>query len=117
MDLWHKRLGHMSEKGLQTLVRRQIFPTISGTNLSHCDHCLIGKHHRVAYVKKTNKKKTEILDLIYSEMCGPMSVKTHGDASYFVIFIDDASGKVWICVLKSKDQLFEVFKDFHVEIE
>ena len=117
MDLWHKRLGHMSEKRLQTLAHQQLLPTMRGTNLSHNDHCSICKQHRVAFIKNANKNKTEILDLIYSDVCGPMSIKTHGGASYFVIFIDDASGKVWICVLKSKDQLFEVFKDFLAEIE
>jgi len=34
MDLWHKRLDHMSEKGLQALTRRQLLPTMRGTNLS-----------------------------------------------------------------------------------
>jgi len=31
-----------------------------------------------------------------------MSIKTHSSASYFVTFIDDASRKVWMYVLKSK---------------
>jgi len=34
MDLWHKWLDYMSEKGLQALARRQLLPTIRGTNLS-----------------------------------------------------------------------------------
>ena len=53
----------------------------------------------------------------YSDVCGPMSIKTHGGASYFITFIDDTSRKVWMYVLKSKDQVFEVFKDFQDKIE
>lgn len=117
MDLWHKRLGHMSEKGLQTLARRQLLPSMQGTTLSHCDHCLIGKQHRVAFVKNYNKKETDILDLVYSDVCGPINVKTFSGASYFVTFIDDASRKVWVYVIKTKDQVFEVFKDFHAKVE
>ena len=71
----------------------------------------------VAFVKNANKRKTKILDLIYSDVCGPMRIKTHGDASYFVTFIYDACAKAWMYVLKSKDQIFEVFKDFHANFE
>lgn len=28
MDLWYKRLGHMSEKATQTLVQRQLLPKL-----------------------------------------------------------------------------------------
>ena len=43
IDLWHKRLGHISEKGLQTLARKQFLPELQGTYLKSCDHCLAGK--------------------------------------------------------------------------
>ena len=46
-----------------------------------------------------------------------MSIKTHGGAFYFVTFIGDASRKVWVYILKSKDQVFEVFKDFHSTVK
>ena len=32
-------------------------------------------------------------------------------------FIDDHSRKVWAYALKSKDQVLDVFKDFHVKVE
>ena len=28
IDLWHKRLGHINEKGLQTLARKQFLPKL-----------------------------------------------------------------------------------------
>ena len=46
-----------------------------------------------------------------------MQSNTLGGALYYVTFIDDHSRKVWASALKSKDQVLDVFKDFHVKVE
>ncbi|KAI5335776.1 hypothetical protein L3X38_025910 [Prunus dulcis] len=47
IELWHKRLGHMSEKGLQILVKRRALTGMKkGMPLKSCTHCLVGKQHR-----------------------------------------------------------------------
>uniref|UniRef100_A0A2N9J8U9 Integrase catalytic domain-containing protein n=1 Tax=Fagus sylvatica TaxID=28930 RepID=A0A2N9J8U9_FAGSY len=56
-------------------------------------------------------------DLVYSDVCGPIEVKSLGGNRYFVTFIDDASRKVWVYVLKTKDQVFQLFKKFHAMVE
>ncbi|GAA0161559.1 hypothetical protein LIER_17844 [Lithospermum erythrorhizon] len=61
------------------------------------------KQHKVAF-NKSSHRRSEILELVYSDVCGPMKVKTIEGGSYFVTFIDDCSRKVWAHVLKSKDQ-------------
>ena len=38
-----------------------------------------------------------------------MNVETIGGNKYFVTFIDDATRKLWIYLLKSKDQVFQYF--------
>ena len=35
-DLWHKRLGHMSEKGLKILVGNNLLPRFKSYNLDLC---------------------------------------------------------------------------------
>ncbi|KAF8388510.1 hypothetical protein HHK36_027184 [Tetracentron sinense] len=45
-NLWHQRLGHMSEKGIQVLENMQLLPGMKGTSIEPCDHCLSGKQHR-----------------------------------------------------------------------
>lgn len=42
--------------------------------------------------------------------------KTFGGVVYFVTFINDHCRKVWVFILKYKDQL-EVFKELHVKLE
>ena len=36
-------------------------------------------------------RKPNVLDLVYSDVCGPIDVETLGGSKYFVTFIDDAS--------------------------
>ena len=99
--LWHKRLGHISEKGLQVLTRKSSIPLAKNESLSSYDHCLVGKQHRVSFSSRS-KKKFEKLKLVYSDVCGPMDVETIGGNRYFVTFIDEATRKVWIYLLKLK---------------
>ena len=49
LELWHKRLGHTSEKGLQVLARKFLIPLAKNESISSCNHYLVGKQHRVSF--------------------------------------------------------------------
>ena len=115
-NLWHRRLAHMSEKRLQILAKKSLIPFAKGTSLNPCDFCLFGTQHRVSF-NIPFTRKPNVLDLVYSDVCGPIDVDTLGGNKYFVTFIDDASRKVWVYVLKTKDQVFKHFKKFHAMVE
>ena len=44
-----------------------------------------------------------------------MDVRSLGGAQYYVNFIDDYSRKVWAFLLKTKDQVFQVFQRFQAK--
>jgi len=46
-----------------------------------------------------------------------MKTKTFGGGLYFITFIDDHSRKLWFYVLKTKDQVLGVFKQFQASVE
>jgi len=81
-----------------------------------CTHCLVGKQKRVSFHKSPSSRKTNILDLVHTNVC-TMNTKSLGGALYYVTFIDDHSRKVWVFALKTKDQVRDVFKVFHMKIE
>jgi hypothetical protein len=58
-----------------------------------------------------------VLDLIHSDVCGPMSVESVSGFKYFVLFIDDYSRKTWIYFLKAKDEVFDRFQEFRALVE
>ena len=74
-------------------------------SLNPCDSCLFGKQHRVSF-QKNSTRKLEKLELVYSDVCGPMEINSLSDNKYFVTFIDDASQNTWIYLLHTKGQVF-----------
>ena len=115
-NLWHRRLAHISEKGLPILAKKSLSPFAKGMSLKPCDYCLLGKQHRVSF-HILSTRKSNVLDLVYSDVCDPIDVESLGGNKYFVTFIDDASRKVWVYFLKTKDQVFKHFKKFHAMVE
>jgi len=115
-NLWHQRLGHMSEKGLSTLVKKELITFVKGIAPDPCNHCLFGKQHRVSF-SYSSTRRSELLSLVHSDVCGPLEVESLGGNKYFLTFIDDASRKVWVYFLKTKDQVFNHFKLFHTMVE
>ena len=60
-----------------------------------------------------------ILDLIHSDLCGPMSFVSLRGYEYYVTFIDDHSRKTWIYFLKSKKskEFLQRFQEFKALVE
>ncbi|CAH9074170.1 unnamed protein product [Cuscuta europaea] len=115
-NLWHLRLSHIGEKGLTTLMKKNLINIDKNSAPGPCSHCLFGKQHRVSF-SSTSTKRTELLSLVHSDVCGPFEVESIGGSRYFLTFIDDASRKVWVYFLTTKDRVFESFKTFHVLVE
>ena len=63
------------------------------------------------------EKERQPLELIHSDVSGPMSTRSLGGSQYFVTFIDDATRKVWVYTIKSKDQTFARFQRFLLSVE
>ena len=57
------------------------------------------------------------LQLIQSDVCGPMQTPSFGNYLYFVTFIDDYSRHAWVYPLKAKSEVFLCFKQFLVMAE
>ena len=57
------------------------------------------------------------LDYIHADLWGPAKEATFGGNRYFLSIIDDFSRKVWVYLLKSKDQILESFKTWKTLVE
>ena len=68
----------------------------------------MGKNIRKPFPQSEHKSK-EPLDLVHSDVCGPMSVHSFSGYSYYVTFIEDYSRKTWIYFLKAKSEVFNWF--------
>ena len=66
---------------------------------------------------KRDIKIEGVLELIHSDVCGPMPSSSISGYVYYVSFTDDYSHKTWIYFLKTKDEVFSKFKEFKALIE
>ena len=63
------------------------------------------------------KRATELLEIIHTDVCGPMSTTARNGYLYFVTFTDDLSRYGYIYLMKQKSEIFEKFKEFQNEVE
>jgi len=82
-----------------------------------CESCILGKHHREKFISGVSNRAKEPLELVHTDLCGPMQTPSLTGNVYFMSFIDDYSRKTWVYLLKQKSQAFDVFKSFKAMAE
>jgi len=70
---WHARLGHIGQDRLHRLARAGLLGSLTKEKLLICEHCLAGKATRLPFGK--TKRASSPLQLIHSDICGPMNVR------------------------------------------
>ncbi|CAA0810109.1 Unknown protein, partial [Striga hermonthica] len=81
-----------------------------------CESCLEGKMTKRVFSSKGHRSK-DVLGLVHSDLCGPMSVQARGGFEYFVTFIDDYSRSGYIFLLHHKSECFEKFLEYKAVVE
>ena len=92
------------------------FPSIQTPN-GVCVGFLVGKHPEKKYDVGKAHRASSVLDLIHSDVVGPIPTNSINGCSYFLIFIDDFSRYYWIYFMKQKSEFFETFKVFKAMVE
>ncbi|CAF4946395.1 unnamed protein product [Pieris macdunnoughi] len=118
VHLWHQRMGHLNYNDLQKLNESTEGADIESSREEHvvCNTCLKGKQTRQPF-KHAGTRASALLELVHSDVCGPMEEKSLGGARYYVTFVDDWSRKVFVYFISSKSQVLEKFKDFKLLVE
>jgi len=68
--LWHMRLGHMSERGLQVLCKRSALSGIKYCKLDLYKFYIMGKQRRLAF--STSQHKQRAFYISHTQMCGSL---------------------------------------------
>jgi len=119
VDIWHRRMGHLGEDNVRRLAKMVDGMKIKDrTTVGVCEACLEGKQHRQPSHKPATRAR-EPLELIHSDLCGPIEPTTYGGASYYVLFTDDLTRMTHIYPLrkKSSSDVLERFKEYKSEVE
>ena len=70
-----------------------------------CELCIAGKQHRIVNKSATNRA-TKPLELVHTDVHGPMPVQTCEGYKYWICFVDDATRLVVISPLRHKSDAF-----------
>nr|CAN78986.1 hypothetical protein VITISV_015274 [Vitis vinifera] len=116
-SLWHRRLGHMSEKWMKMLLSKGKLPELKSIDFDMCESCILGKQKKVSFLITGKTPKAEKLELVHTDLWGPSPVASLGGSRYYIPFIDDLSRKVCVYFLKNKSYVFETFKKWKAMVE
>jgi hypothetical protein len=65
----------------------------------------------------TMERATNLLEIIHTDACGPMSVASRGGYRYVLTSMDNLSRYGYVYLMKHKLEAFEMFKEFHNELQ
>lgn len=114
-NLWHQRLGHLSEQPLREMAHKELVKGLQiqkSDELSFCEGCVEGKMNRKPFKPVGEIHSRRKLQCIHSDVCGPMSTESIGGQKYFVTFIDDYSRCCSVYFMRHKSEVLEKFREF-----
>lgn len=115
LHYWHRIYGHRDPNAIKLMHKEGM---IHGMKLvdcglkTQCEVCLEAKSTRVPFPKKSETKSKEILDLVHTDVCGPMQTESMGHKKYFLTIIDDFSKYTVVYFLRHKSEASEKIKHY-----
>ena len=109
--LLHNHLSHPSLSKFQKLV-----PHFSNLSSLECESWQLRKHTHVLFPNHLDPRTKSSFKLVHTDVWGPSRSTSTLGFRYFVNFIDDYSRCTWLFLMKTRAELFFIFKKFHAEI-
>ena len=117
--LWHHHLGHNHFKYVKRLAHH-----ISGMSLKNsaydklccCEVCKISISRRQPVSQKMEKRKYSKLDLVLTDILGPMPTTSRGGNRYAISFTDSYSRYSAVFFLKSEEKCLDKFNVFCAQV-
>lgn len=118
-QLIHARMGHLNAASVKMLFDRNMVlgltRPVSGDQeqLQQCKGCLEGKAHRQSIPKAATHRASDPLQVVHTDLCGPLPEPSMGSESrYFITFIDDFSRHTSVFLLPTKDAAINAFRKY-----
>lgn len=92
------------------------FPRLKKPDNVVCKQFQLGKMTKSIFKRKTYSSD-DTLELVHTDLCGPIRVKTYCGDKYFIILVDDYSIMMNVMFLKEKYNLFQMFEWYLTIVE
>ena len=120
-ELWHLRLSHIQPSNILEMAKSKTVQEleISSSNKinSTCSSCVLGKAHRSPIPKQSQSRSTQLLQLVHSDVNGPLEVPFLGGSRCFVTFAHEFSRWTSIFNMRNISDEFSCFKIFRAQAE
>lgn len=116
--LWHRRMAHLNYadvKRLSTLVDGM--GVMINDAEAVCEPCVFGKQSRKPFNSTGGARSSRVLQLIHSDVCGPITPATWDEKRFLVTFIDDYTHFTVVYLLRNKSDVFELFQRYKAMAE
>jgi len=116
---WHQRFCHINIKNIKELSTKNLVRGLENANIDniHCQGCSIGKSTKAPCKQIKDRQTKNVIELIDSDLCGPMPSKSIGGSKYFLTFTDDYSRKTIVYCLKGKDEVISYVRRYIARVE
>ena len=110
------RLGHINLNMINRLVKDRSLDNLVLEPMPICESCTEGKMTKRPFSPKGNRL-SELLELVHTDVCGPINIRAHCSYEYFITFTDDYSRYGYVYLMYLKSDSFEKFKEYKTEVE
>lgn len=117
---WHEKLGHLGIDDVKRLSAKNMVLGMTAESIqgepTECTHCISAKAHRQPF-PQSEPKSLKALDLVHSDLCGPIEPPAIGGWRYFMLIIDDFTRYTAVFFLIKKDstsvlQMIKTYNEF-----
>jgi len=113
LQLWHERLGYVIMAGDKRMIKNKDIDGLKCSSMAVkevCEPCVYGKAAMTPVPSAGGGRVTKRLQLVHSDLGGPISGPSRGGALYFGTFTDDVSRWTDVVFLHKKSDLLAEYK-------
>ncbi|KAI3773999.1 hypothetical protein L1987_48541 [Smallanthus sonchifolius] len=118
--LWHRKLAHINYRKMNYIVRNDLvlgIPKMKFSVPNDCIPCKKGKQRKKSHKSKSTNSIVTPLELLHMDLFGPISIRSIGGKSYFLVVTDDYSRFSWVKFLSSKAETTELVQYLILSLE
>jgi len=115
LSMWHGRLGHVGMSYVKKMEQLGLISNLINDETYKCEICVESKHTKKKPIPV--ERKTELLELIHSDLGDLKNHETRGGKRFYITFIDDYSCFTTLYLLRNKDEAEETFIKYKTEVE
>jgi hypothetical protein len=119
INVLHRRMGHHNVESLKRMVSKGRLANVEAVTGEprFCEPCASAKIRKVHLPPKGHVNATRPLQIVHSDVGGPVNVRSHRGFSYWITFIDEHTRHPWVYFLRKKSDAEATYDQWRSDVE